>query len=127
MKTVEMIRGTFEGKYHAGDQVVVSDQVADILVSEKFAKIVTEDDGSDAGNYDFASREEILAMSTKKELETYAAAIGMLSLDGRLKVKDMQNEILNYQEELIAKREDLSEEETAPDPMEDPAEESLED
>ena len=126
MKTVEMIRGIFEGKYHAGDQVVVSDQVADILISEKFAKIVTEEDESDAVNYDFASREEILAMSTKKELETYAAAIGMLSLDGRLKVKDMQNEILNYQEELIAKHEDLMEKETAPDLMEDPAEESVE-
>ena len=123
MKTVEMIRGTFEGKYHAGDQVAVSDQVADILVSEKFAKIVTEEDESDAVNYDFASREEILAMSTKKELEMYAAAIGMLSLDGRLKVKDMQNEILNYQEELIAKHEDLSEDESATDLPEESMEE----
>ena len=38
----------------------------------------------------------------------------------------MQNEILNYQEELIAKHEDLSGEEFTPDPMEDPAEEAVE-
>ena len=44
MKTVEMIRGTFEGKYHAGDQVVVSDQVADILISEKFRYFCRSDD-----------------------------------------------------------------------------------
>lgn len=106
MKTVEIIRGTFEGKYHAGDQVAVSDQVADILIKEKFAKIVESDDAADASDYNFASSDEILAMSTKKELETYAASIGMLSLDGSMKVKDMQNAILNYQEELIAKSEE---------------------
>lgn len=106
MKTVEIIRGTFEGKYHAGDQVAVSDPVADLLIAEKFAKIVESDDAADASDYHFASGDEIRAMSTKKELETYAASIGMLSLDGSLKIKDMQNVILNYQEELIAKAEE---------------------
>lgn len=106
MKTVEIIRGTFEGKYHAGDQVAVSDQVADILISEKFAKIVETEYEVDAGDYHFASSDEICAMSTKKELETYAASIGMLSLDGSMKIKDMQTAILNYQEELIAKSEE---------------------
>lgn len=106
MKTVEIIRGTFEGKYHAGDQVAVSDQVADILISEKFAKIVETEDEVDAGDYHFASSDEICVMSTKKELETYAASIGMLSLDGSMKIKDMQTAILNYQEELIAKSEE---------------------
>lgn len=106
MKTVEIIRGTFEGKYHAGDQVAVSDQVADILISEKFAKVVESEDDVDVNDYQFASRDEIIAMSTKKELETYAASIGMLELDGSMKIKDMQNAILNYQEELIAKSEE---------------------
>ncbi len=106
MKTVEIIRGTFEGKYHAGDQVSISDQVADILIAEKFAKIVESEDDVDVNDYQFASRDEIIAMSTKKELETYAASIGMLELDGSMKIKDMQNAILNYQEELIAKSEE---------------------
>ena len=106
MKTVEIIRGTFEGKYHAGDQVAVSDQVADILINEKFAKIIESEDDVDVNDYQFASSDEIIAMSTKKELETYAASIGMLELDGRMKIKDMQNAILNYQEELIAKSEE---------------------
>lgn len=106
MKTVEIIRGTFEGKYHAGDQVAVSDQVADILISEKFAKIVETEDEVDAGDYEFASGDEIRSMSTKKELETYAASIGMLELDGSMKIRDMQTAILNYQEELIAKAEE---------------------
>lgn len=106
MKTVEIIRGTFEGKYHAGDQVAVSDQVADILITEKFAKVVESEDDVDVNAYHFASSDEIIAMSTKKELETYAATIGMLSLDGSMKIKDMQNAILNYQEELIAKSEE---------------------
>lgn len=106
MKTVEIIRGTFEGKYHAGDQVAVSDQVADILITEKFAKVVESEDDVDVNAYHFASRDEIIAMSTKKELETYAATIGMLSLDGSMKIKDMKNAILNYQEELIAKSEE---------------------
>lgn len=103
MKTVEMIRGTFEGRYHAGDQVAVSDQVADILVAEKFARIVESEDerGIDLGA--LLSTEDIMAMNTKKELEAYAANIGMLSLDGSMKVKDMQNAILNYQDECIAK------------------------
>ncbi|MBO5155276.1 MAG: hypothetical protein J6C00_13130 [Eubacterium sp.] len=123
MKTVEIIRGTFEGKYHARDQVAVSDQVADILINEKFAKIVESEDDVDVNDYQFASRDEIIVMDTKKELETYAASIGMLSLDGRMKIKDMQNAILNYQEELIAKHEDLSEDESATDLPEDSAEE----
>ena len=106
MKTVEIIRGTFEGKYHAGDQVAVADQVADILINEKFAKIVESEDDVDVNAYHFASRDEIIAMATKKELETYAASIGMLELDGSMKIKDMQNAILNYQEELIAKSEE---------------------
>ena len=106
MRTVEIIRGTFEGKYHAGDQVTVSDQVANILIREKFAKIVESDDTADASDYNFVSSDKILEMSTKKELETYAASIGMLSLDSSMKVKDMQNAILNYQEELIAKSEE---------------------
>ncbi len=103
MKTVEITRGTFEGKYRAGDQVVVSDLTADVLVKEKFARIVEPEGEVYAGDYVFASKEDVLAMSTKKELETYAASIGMLSLDGGLKIKDMQSAILNYQEELIAK------------------------
>lgn len=123
MKTVEIIRGTFEGKYHAGDQVAVSDPVAELLIAEKFAKIVESEDDVDVNDYQFASRDEIIAMSTKKELETYAASIGMLSLDGRMKIKDMQNAILNYQEELIAKHEDLSEDESATDLPEDSVEE----
>lgn len=106
MKTVEIIRGTFEGKYHKGDQVAVSDLVAEFLVNEKFAKIVESEDAVDASDFHFASGDEIRAMSTKKELELYAASIGMLSLDGSMKIKDMQNEILNYQEELIAKSEE---------------------
>lgn len=103
MKTVEIIRGVFEGKYHAGDQVAVSDQVADILIAENFARIVEVEGEVDAGDYHFASGEEILAMSTKKELEIYAASIGMLSLDSSMKIRDMQNAVLNYQEELIAR------------------------
>lgn len=106
MKTVEIIRGTFEGKYHKGDQVAVSDLVAEFLIDEKFAKIVETEDAADASDFHFASGDEIRAMSTKKELELYAASIGMLSLDGSMKIKDMQNEILNYQEELIAKSEE---------------------
>lgn len=106
MKTVEIIRGTFEGKYHKGDQVAVSDQVAEFLVNEKFAKIVETKDDTDASDYHFASGDEIRAMSTKKDLEAYAASIGMLSLDGSMKIRDMQNEILNYQEELITKSEE---------------------
>ena len=123
MKTIEIIRGTFDGKYHAGDQVAVSDPVAALLVAEKFAKIVESEDDVDVNDYQFASGDEIIAMSTKKELETYAASIGMLSLDGRMKIKDMQNAILNYQEELIAKHEDLSEDESATDLPEDSVEE----
>lgn len=106
MKTVEIIRGTFEGKYHAGDLVAVSDQVADILLQERFAKIVESEGEADAGNYHFETAEAIRGMTTKKELELYAASIGMLSLDGSMKIKDMQNAILNYQEELIAKSEE---------------------
>ena len=105
MKTVEIVRGTFEGKYHQGDQVAVGDPVAAILVKENFAKIVPDpgSQNTDPGQYDFASSEEILAMSTKKELEMYAASIGMPSLDSKLKIKDMQTAILNYQDELIDK------------------------
>lgn len=103
MKTVEIIRGTFEGKYHAGDRVSVPDPVAEILISEKFARIAESADEPDAADYDFASADEICAMSTKKELETYAASIVMMELDGSMKIKDMQTAILNYQEELIAK------------------------
>lgn len=106
MKTVEITRGTFEGKYHKGDRVAVSDPVAEFLIAEKFAKIVETEDTIDAGDVHFASGDEIRAMSTKKELATYAASIGMLSLDGSMKIKEMQNEILNYQEELIAKSEE---------------------
>lgn len=102
MKTVEITRGTFEGKYHKGDQVAVSDLVAEFLIAEKFAKIVEQKGTADVGDYHFVSGDEIRAMSTKKELETYAATIGMLSLDGGMKIKDMQNAILNYQEEIIA-------------------------
>lgn len=103
MKTVEMIRGTFEGRYHAGDQVAVSDQVADILVAEKFARIVESEDENGIDLATLLSTEAIMAMNTKKELEAYAARIGMLSLDGSMKIKDMQNAILNYQDECIAK------------------------
>lgn len=105
MKTVEIIRGTFEGKYHAGDQVSVGDPVADILVKEKFAKVVPDSgyQNTDLGQYDFISSEKIIAMNTKKELESYAASIGMLSLDSSMKIKDMQTAILNYQDELLAK------------------------
>lgn len=104
MKTVEIIRGTFEGKYHAGDMVSVPDSVAEILISEKFARIAEQENEQDASDYDFASADEICAMSTKKELEIYAASIGMMELDGRMKIKDMQTAILNYQEELIDKK-----------------------
>jgi len=103
MKTVEITRGTFEGRYHAGDQVAVSDQVADILVAERFAKIVESEDERDIDLDALLSTEAIMAMNTKKELEAYAAHIGMLSLDGSMKIKDMQNAILNYQDEFIAK------------------------
>lgn len=105
MKTVEIIRGTFEGKYHAGDHVAVSDLVADILVDEKFAKVVESEDTCDIDQDVFVSSEAVMAMNTKKELEAYAATIGMLSLDSSMKIKDMQNAILNYQEELISKTE----------------------
>lgn len=111
MKTVEIIRGTFEGKYHAGDMVSVPDPVAEILISEKFARIAEPYAKPDAADYDFASADEIYAMSTKKELETYAASIGMMELDGRMKIKDMQTEILNYQEELIDKKTPVDSEE----------------
>ena len=103
MKIVEITRGTFEGRYHAGDQVAVSDQVADILVAERFAKIVESEDERGIDLDALLSTEAIMAMNTKKELEAYAAHIGMLSLDGNMKIKDMQNAILNYQDEFIAK------------------------
>lgn len=103
MKTVEIIRGTFEGRYRAGDQVAVADAVAEILVSEKFARLVAGEAENCACDYEFRSADEVLAMTTKKELETYAASIGMMSLDGSMKVKDMQSAVLNYQEELLAK------------------------
>ena len=76
------------------------------LVRYEDVKVVESEDDVDVNAYHFASRDEIIAMSTKKELETYAATIGMLSLDGSMKIKDMQNAILNYQEELIAKSEE---------------------
>lgn len=103
MKTVEIIRGTFEGRYHAGDRVAVADAVAEILVSEKFAQLVVGESEDCTCDCDFRSADEVLAMTTKKELETYAASIGMMSLDGSMKVKDMQSAVLNYQEELLAK------------------------
>ena len=98
MKTVEIIRGTFEGKYHAGDMVSIPDPVAEILISEKFARIAESADEPDASDYDFASADEIWAMYTKEEVETYAASIGMMEVDGRMKMKDMRTEILDYEE-----------------------------
>lgn len=107
MRTVEIVRGVFDGKYEKGDQVSVADCTAELLISEGFAKPV--DDKGVPDNLDGAQAEELLseddirAMDKKKDLESYAAAIGMAELDSRLKIVEMQDAILNYQQELESK------------------------
>lgn len=120
MKTIEILRGTFEGKYHKGDRVAVQDALADVMVLDNFAKVVTEqDENADVdGSVEYKTSDEILAMKTKKELESYAASIGMLELDGKLTVKDMQKEVLNYQEELLSHEDEGESASTESDPEE---------
>lgn len=46
------------------------------------------------------TEEEITAMTKKAELISYAASIGLSGLDNSMKLDELQNAILNYQEEM---------------------------
>ncbi len=46
------------------------------------------------------TEEEITAMTKKAELISYAASIGLSGLDNSMKLDELQNAILNYQEEI---------------------------
>lgn len=49
---------------------------------------------------EFLNEEGIRRIKKKEELINYAASIGMESLDGEMRIVEMQDAILNYQDEL---------------------------